>query len=199
MEEKLKNKPENNIGNKTENNIRNMAENQVGNQIGNQAGREVFGRVQQSEQETVLEIYRSMVGTDGCTWSMAYPDQRDVESDLSKGALYCMRGPEEKILGLISVDEDELCAALPQWGQTAKRPAELARLAVIAEYQNRGLARRLILSVMEVLREQGCDAVRYLVSPGNKKALASYAKLDFEYRGKAFLYDQEWLMYEKKL
>ena len=52
-----------------------------------------------------------MVGTDGCTWSMAYPDQRDVESDLSKGALYCMRGPEEKILGLISVDEDELCAA----------------------------------------------------------------------------------------
>ena len=160
---------------------------------------ETFGRVREDEKEAVLTIYRAMVGTPGCTWSMEYPDQKDIESDLAKGALYCMRGPEGKILGLISVDDDEVCAALPQWSRTAKKPAELARLAVISEYQNRGLARRLILSVTEILKQQGCDAVRYLVSPGNKRALASYSRLDFEYRGKTFLYEQEWLMYEKKL
>ncbi|MDE7327821.1 MAG: GNAT family N-acetyltransferase [Lachnospiraceae bacterium] len=159
---------------------------------------EIFDKVGESEQETVLAIYRSMVGMPGCTWSMDYPDGREITSDLAREALYCMRGQDGKILGLISVDEDEAVATLPLWNQEVKRPAELARLAVIQEYQNRGLARRLILSVMEILEQRGFDAVRYLVSPGNKKALASYAKLDFEYRGKAFLYEQEWLLYEKR-
>lgn len=161
--------------------------------------REHFDRVRESERETVLAIYRAMVGTPGCTWSADYPDERDFASDLARGALYCMRGQDGNILGLISVDADETCAALPQWSRAVKKAAELARLAVVSEYQNRGLARRLILSVMEVLKRQGYDAVRYLVSPQNKKALASYAKLDFEYRGATFLYEQEWFMYEKKL
>lgn len=159
---------------------------------------EVFDRVKKSEREAVLAIYRAMVGTPGCTWSMEYPNETDIESDLAREALYCMRGPEGGILGLISVDADESCAALPQWSP-AKRAAELARLAVIPEYQNRGLARRMILSVTEILKQQGYGAVRYLVSPENKKALASYAKLDFVYCGEAFLYGREWRMYEKVL
>ena len=160
---------------------------------------EIFDRVRESEQEMVLAIYRSMVGPPGCTWDLGYPDEREIMSDLSREALYCMRGQDEKILGLISVDEDEAVAALPLWNQKAEKPAELARLAVIKEYQNRGLARRLILSAMDVLKKQGYDTVRFLVSPGNKKALSSYAKLDFEYRGRAFLYEKEWFLYEKKL
>ncbi len=159
---------------------------------------EIFGRVRESEKETVLAIYRSMIGTPGCTWNEDYPDEREFAFDMARGALYCMRNQEGKILGLISVDEDEVCARLPQWNLTAKA-AELARLAVISEYQNRGLARRMILTVMEVLKEQGYGAVHYLVSPGNERALASYAKLDFECRGRTFLYEQEWLMYEKEL
>lgn len=159
---------------------------------------EFFGRVKASERDTVLTIYRAMVGTPGCTWSTEYPDETDIRSDLAREALYCMRGADGRILGLISVDADESCAALPQWSK-AKRAAELARLAVIPEYQNRGLARRMILSVTEILKQQGYDAVHYLVSPENKKALASYAKLDFAYRGEAFLYGREWRMYEKIL
>lgn len=164
-----------------------------------QAENEFFDRVRPQERQTVMEIYRGMIGTLGCTWSMEYPDEREFDSDVARGALYCMRNGEGKILGVISVDEDDTVAALPGWDKTAKRPAELARLAVIPEYQNRGLARRLILSAMEELKQQGCDAVRYLVSPGNPRALASYAKLDFHSRGRAYLYEQEWLLYERKL
>lgn len=160
---------------------------------------EFFGKGKESDRESILAIYRAMVGTPGCTWSMDYPDETDIESDLAREALYAMRNQTGRILGLISVDADKECAALPQWDKTAKKPAELARLAVIPEYQNRGLARRMILSVMEILKQQGYDAVRYLVSPGNQKALSSYAKLDFEYRGRAFLYGNEWLLYEKKI
>lgn len=160
---------------------------------------EIFDRVWESERETVLAIYRSMIGTPGCTWTFEYPDDREIASDLARESLYCMRDREGTILGLISVDKDESVARLPFWSKEAKCPAELARLAVIQEYQNRGLARRLILSTMEILRQQGVDTVRYLVSPGNKKAISSYAKLDFKYRGKAFLYEQEWLLYEKIL
>lgn len=158
---------------------------------------EIFERVRESEQEAVLAIYRSMIGTPGCTWTYEYPDNREIASDLARKSLYCMRNLGGKILGLISVDEDEAVARLPFWSKEAKKPAELARLAVIQEYQNLGLARRLILSTMEILKQQGVDTVRYLVSPGNKKAISSYAKLDFKYRGKTFLYEQEWLLYEK--
>lgn len=160
---------------------------------------EIFDRVRESERETVLAIYHSMIGTPGCTWTFEYPDHREIASDLARESLYCMRNSEGKILGLISVDEDEAVARLPFWSREAKKPAELARLAVIQEYQNLGLARRLILSTMKILKQQGVDTVRYLVSPGNKRALSSYAKLDFKYRGKTFLYEQEWFLYEKKL
>lgn len=164
-----------------------------------QAENEFFGTVRPEEKQTVMAIYRGMIGTPGCTWSMDYPDEREFDSDTERGALYCMRSGGGKILGVISVDEDAKVAELPEWDQTAEKPAELARLAVIPEYQNRGLARRLILSAVETLKRQGCGAVRYLVSPGNARALASYAKLDFKYCGKAYLYEQEWLLYEKKL
>lgn len=159
---------------------------------------EIFDRVSESERENVLAIYHSMVGTAGCTWNMEYPDEHEIAADLARGELFCIRG-REGILGVISVDRDEAVSALPQWDALAKKPAELARLAVIHSYQNRGLARRLILSTVEILKQQEYDTVRYLVSPGNKKALASYAKLNFEYRGSAFLYEQEWFLYEQAI
>lgn len=160
---------------------------------------ERFLPVEEKEKAEVLALYRGMVGTPGCTWSEDYPAEEDFERDAANGHIYCMKAPDGKILGAISMDEDENTEALPDWDKSAEKPGELARLAVAKEYQNRGLARRMIRAVIKQMKRQGYDFARYLVSPGNPAALASYAPLQFRCVGRAALYGQDWLLYEKCL
>ena len=51
----------------------------------------VFEHVKESEADKVLSLYRSLVGTPFCAWTADYPARSDVEFDLSRNALFCLR------------------------------------------------------------------------------------------------------------
>lgn len=160
---------------------------------------EQFMEVVPEEKEEVMALYRAMLGREGCAWNEAYPAEENFDYDVSHHNLFCMKSQAGEIIAVISIDDDEEVAALPNWDIRFKKAGELARLAVCVKEQNRGLARRMIQMAMQVLRERGYDAVHYLVSPTNPAALASYAKLAFSYAGEAFLYERNWLLYEQGL
>lgn len=160
---------------------------------------ERFFQATQEDKEEIMALYHGMIGTPGCTWSMDYPGEEDFDADAARGQIYCMKNPEGKIISVISIDDDASADALPGWDKNAKKPGELARLAVAKEYQNRGLARRMILAAVKQMEKQGYDYVHYLVSPSNPAALASYAPLGFKLAGRANLYEHDWLLYEKPL
>ena len=50
-----------------------------------------FERVKREEADTVLKLYRSLLGTPYCVWTEDYPSEKEVEFDLSREALFCMR------------------------------------------------------------------------------------------------------------
>ena len=50
-----------------------------------------FERVKREEADTVLKLYRSLLGTPYCVWTEEYPSEKEVEFDLSRDALFCMR------------------------------------------------------------------------------------------------------------
>ena len=54
----------------------------------------VFEHVKESEADEVLTLYRSLVGTPFCAWTADYPARSDVEFDLSRNALFCLRDEE---------------------------------------------------------------------------------------------------------
>ena len=157
---------------------------------------------QKATIEDVNEIsmlYRAAIGTDGCTWSLDYPNAEITRGDLGRGDLFCMKTEGGEIVGAISVDDDKEVEGLPCWSEDLKPVAELSRLVVKESYRNQSVARKLLSCGMEELRKRGCKGVHFLVSPGNERALRSYARLEFTNCGECDLYDHHWFCYEKQL
>lgn len=147
----------------------------------------------------ISALYSAAIGTDGCTWSLDYPNKEITKSDLMRGDLFCMKTKEGETVGAISVDDDKEVEALGCWSKKLKPVAELSRLVVKENYKNQSVARKLLSGAMEELRKRGCKAVHFLVSPGNTRALRSYAKLEFTHCGDCDLYEHHWFCYEKEL
>lgn len=160
---------------------------------------EIFCLAGMREHEKILALYHSMLGMPGCTWSEEYPNAEILAEDIENNMTFIMKHSAGELMGTISAEESEEEENHPAWNSTAKRPVGMARLAVAKKYQNQGLAKRMILAVMNQMRARGYDAARYLVSPGNAIARAAYEPLHFEQRGNAHFYEEDWLLYEKQL
>ena len=146
-----------------------------------------FERVKREEADTVLKLYRSLLGTPYCVWTEEYPSEKEVEFDLSRDALFCMRDDAGSIAGVISIDDDPNVECLTCWSETMVPSAEVSRVGVCQEFQNQGIAGKLLKGVMEELKKRGYKAVHLLVAKDNVKALRSYDKLNFENVGECEL------------
>lgn len=158
-----------------------------------------FVQASEGDKNEILALYRSLVGTEFCAWTENYPGEIDIEGDLARQGLFCLKDEEEKIIGVISIDHDEAVENLPCWSKELKPAAELSRLGVRIENQNQGIARKLLQYGMEELRSQGKKSVHFLVCKTNKKAIYSYDKLKFDIVGECELFGEEWWCYEKNL
>ena len=183
-----------------------------------------FRRARREEAEEILQLYRSLIGTEYCVWTENYPTEREVEFDLSRNALFClyekMLEPDERkqgarlseeqtaeplpvtrgrLIGTISMDDDPEVEALSCWSKDRQPSAELSRLGVRVDYQNQGIARILLSHGMQELKRQQKKSVHFLVCKTNKKAIRSYQKLAFRVVGECRLFDVEWWCYEKEL
>lgn len=151
------------------------------------------------DKEELMKLYRSAIGEDGSTWTMDYPNEEICDKDLLRGDLFCLKNEDGLIIGAISIDDDKMVEALDCWSKNLSPSRELARVIVRKEYRNNGIARTLLLSVMEELKKRGNRGVHFLVSKTNYKAINSYAALEFENKGECDLYDGDWWCYEKAL
>lgn len=158
-----------------------------------------FAAATRADKADILALYRSLVGTEYCAWTQDYPGESDVESDLSREALFCLRDENGALAGVISIDQDEEVEKLPCWTEALQPSGELSRLGVDTAYQNRGLARLLLCRGMEELRRRGCRSVHFLVCKTNRKAIRSYEKLHFNVVGECRLFGEAWWCYEKAL
>ena len=158
-----------------------------------------FERVKREEADTVLKLYRSLLGTPYCVWTEDYPSEKEVEFDLSRDALFCMRDDAGNIAGVISIDDDPNVECLTCWSETMVPSAEVSRVGVCRKFQNQGIARKLLEGVMEELKNRGYQAVHLLVAKDNVKALRSYDKLNFENVGECELWGHMYWCYEKEL
>ena len=158
----------------------------------------IFDRVKESEKNDVLRLYRSLLGTEYCVWTEDYPAEREIEFDLSRDALFCLRDGTN-LAGVISIDDDPEVEKLTCWSETMVPSAELSRVGVSLRYQNQGLARELLTNAMAELAKRGCRSVHLLVAKDNIKALRSYEKLNFQNVGECMLFGHAYWCYEKAL
>ena len=149
--------------------------------------------------EEVLSLYRAAIGEEGCTWDEDYPGEKDIRGDLGRDALFCARNETGEIIAAFSIDDDAQVERLSCWSPEIVPAGEIARLVVRRDYQNRGIAGRLLEYAMEELGRRGYGGIHFLVSQSNVRALRAYAKLSFEQVGETELYGHDWYCFEKKL
>lgn len=149
------------------------------------------------DKSVIMKLYRGAIGTAGCTWSEEYPDEDTFHADVLAENLFCLVNEVDEIIASVSIDCDAVVDELACWNSSAGKMGELARMVVRGDYQNRGIAPGLIKAVIDVMKQRGYATVHYLVSRHHKKALASYAKLDFVKVGECELFSNQWLCYEK--
>lgn len=152
----------------------------------------------ENDRAEVLKLYKAQLGREFCPWNEDYPSNETIDFDLNRNALYIMKNAKE-IIAAISVEEDKDVDNLECWNKDLFPGGELARLAVSPSWQNKGIARIMLLFGMKELKKRGYKSIHFLVNKKNKKALKSYSAFDFHLAGECFMYNQDFLCFEKEL
>lgn len=152
----------------------------------------------EEDREELLALYRAQIGREYCPWDEEYPGDESITWDLSRDALFVLK-EDGRILAAVSIEVDEDVDDFPFWDKELEPFGELARLGVLPDAQNRGLARVLLQFGMDELKRRGFRGVRFMVNRTNPKAIRSYAPFGFHVAGETRIYDQDMLCYEKEL
>ena len=152
----------------------------------------------EEDRDEIMSLYRAQIGREYCPWSEEYPSNETIDFDLSRDALFVLK-EAGKIKASISIDEDEQVNALPCWNKELSPEGELSRLAVLPGEQNKGYARLMMRFGMDELRRRGYRGIHILVGKHNIKAIRSYAVFGFKMVGECFMYEHDYLCYEKEL
>lgn len=158
-----------------------------------------FSLLALEDLDTVMDLYHSALGQEGCAWDEHYPTREIISADIQERALYGLRDEQGKILGVIARDRDPEVEALDCWDPALAPGAEFARLVVAEAYQNQGIARLLLACGMRIMADQGFRSVHYLVAAKNQRARRSYHALQFHQVGEVDMFGEHFLCFEKEI
>ncbi|MDO5377164.1 MAG: GNAT family N-acetyltransferase [Clostridia bacterium] len=159
---------------------------------------EIIERATAADAQEIYALYHSLVDMPYGTWNEEYPSRDLVDEDLKEAEVFVMRCGGRIVSAIVNENTHEF-DELAAWYPDVARWAQFGRLGVAKDMQGRGIARKMLAHAMEKAREEGCDAVRFLVGAQNLPAQRSYAKLGFEICGEADAWGERWLCYEKRL
>lgn len=151
------------------------------------------------DSEEIMRLYRSELGRDFCPWTDAYPAPENIADDIADRRLFILRERNGRLIAAISHEDDPDVDILPCWDPALQPSAEFARLAVLPDMQDHGIARIMVSFMMDHLRRIGFRSVHFLVNRSNEKAIRSYAPFGCRVAGECEMYGQHFLCYEKQL
>ncbi len=164
------------------------------NEIWNDPPRLSLARPEEARE--IEALYMSQIGHAMSDWNEAYPSIEFIQDDLANGWLYVLRSGG-RIAATVSLLPEEELDALPCW--SPGRSLFAARLCVARDLQGRGLAGRVMAALEPIALSRGAKALRLLCSVSNPVANRVYPRAGYEMRGKAHLFDRDFLCYEKIL
>ena len=157
----------------------------------------IFRKAKWNEAETILNLYRAVIGTPFCTWDELYPGETEITEDLSFGTLYVLEENQELIGAISIVPENEL-DHLECW-KVRENTREFARVVLKPDHQHKGLSIILVEGIIRELQKQSVAAIHIAVAKENIPAQRLYQKIGFDFCGEADLYGHRFFLCEKAL
>jgi ribosomal protein S18 acetylase RimI-like enzyme len=151
-----------------------------------------FSLATREDIPAIVTIYRSLVGTPGCTWDYEYPGLETAERDLERQELFVLKKGGSIVAVASAGDFGELADL--SW--KPQNPCELARIGVSPTLHNQGIGTKILRHVMNAMKTKGFDGIRMLVAKTNFPALALYEKNGFKKCGEVFRFNHDFYCYE---
>jgi ribosomal protein S18 acetylase RimI-like enzyme len=153
---------------------------------------------EQKDDKNILKVYKSIIGTQGCTWDEEYPSMEGIIEDIKMKSLYCLTDDKGEIIAVATAGPlNELDDII--WDSRMTKPCELARIGVLPCLQKKGIASQLLDAVIGDCKSIGYNGMRFLVSKTNYNALMLYNKFGFQNVGEVFRYGHDFYCYYKLL
>ena len=157
----------------------------------------IFRKAQKNDAETVLSLYKAVIGMPFCTWNESYPGMEEIIEDLSAGMLYVLEENRELIGAVSIVPENEL-NDFDCW--TVKQNArEFARVVIRPDHQRKGLSALLVEDIIKELQKRNAESIHIAVAKENLPAQRLYQKMGFTFCGEAELYGHNFFLCEKSM
>ena len=139
-----------------------------------------------SEAYTILNLYKSVIGQEGCTWNDLYPNMIEIQNDLNSNNLYvCVL--DNKIIGAASIVSENELDDINLWKICDGRHKELARLVISPDYQRKGYSKYFLQYLLTKLNENKIPAVHLLVAINNYSAINLYKQFNFKCVGQLYI------------
>ena len=154
-------------------------------------------RSRHGEEETILSLYRSVLGEEFCVWNEYYPGPEEIRADMASGGLRVLT-ENGAIIGAISAIPENEMDEMSCW-HIREHVREIARVVIGKEYRGRGLAGEMVKLLLPILRREGAESVHLSAAVGNLPAVRTYDKLGFERVGEADMYGGHYYLMELSL
>ncbi len=155
----------------------------------------LFRKAEMCEAETVMGLYKAVIGTPFCPWNESYPGEIEIAEDLQAGTLYVLEEDRE-IIGAISIVPENEYDDFDCW--TVKdNTREFARVVIRRDQQHKGLSVHLVEGIIRELQKQGTAAIHIAVAKENLPAQKLYRKMGFDFLGEADMYGHSFYLCEK--
>lgn len=163
----------------------------------------VLRRAGKDDLPRVARLYREAIGRPGSVWNENYPSQEEIDGDFAARTLmvFCNAsdgadaGSPEAVIGAVSVVPENEYDAFDCFSRTQTH-REIARITISREYAGRGLAARMVGTLVAALHAQGWQSVRLSVAKCNPAARTTYERLGFAFVGEMAMYGNDYFLCE---
>ena len=137
-------------------------------------------RAVRADAAEILALYRAAAKAANQSghshWDEDYPNTETIREDIENGYLYIWREDGKIVAAITFMHPYDLDGLGISW-TPVKRAVEACRFCLAPSKQGKGRARAYFLSGIELLREQGVEAMRYLCACENIAAYRIYTGL----------------------
>ena len=149
----------------------------------------------QSDFTAVCALYEAvsadMLAQGNHQWHWGqYPTADMVQEDINAQSLYVVREDEEILCAVCVIDENDHDHDNVNWLFGGK-VGMFHRLAISPKAQGKGLGRKVMEEIIELLRAMGCDCLRCDTFCDNHKALRLYRSFGMRDAGEVFYADED--------
>jgi len=157
----------------------------------------IFRLANEHELNRILELYRSVMDNDYCTWNNEYPSMLEIKQDFEAKCLYILTD-DHRIIGAISIVPNNELDDFDGWNINSG-VREIARVVTANEIQGLGLGKLMVANVLSVMAKDDYKACHLSVALENRPAYKLYLSLGFINRGESSIFGGNYYLLEKEL